>query len=558
MHAWFLRLAASNIDARVLGTGRLAGRLLGRTLIGRAASGSRAVAIGLNNAGRAALKPKRSLKLTLRISVTPPIGATTLLAGKVTLDCARKQPHDTRPDRKSGWQASLRSRRLTGTKGQAVGLTDGTTRTECRSRPPASELTAAFSPDVEPGAERGGDAPTVRNCPGWRCMFQRMWPGRPAWDADAGKVTREIRRDGCLTTTTIRQREQPLVSMTGSSSDDFASGAAQQMSVNGSEDGRSGLDAVPMLREDEKPPITRVLRVGAKGAERVAHATGVDRVVDQAVEEAIVRALRSPAVIRAIERDMTNDRNRDEIAQVVKHVLASDMADQAWNEVLESQQAQKLVERIAGAPEIRAAIASQGAGLMTDIGVRLTIITEEFDDALERIVRPRDPDSETDQAGLATRSVAAAIDLGLLFAGYALIASVVSSLFTAVVGTHPTLVWLIVGWTLLAILGGSIVAAFWTLAGQTPGMRFLSIRLIARGSHAITFGRALRRVFCALLSLLPLGLGYLAILRDPSRHAWHDRLTETEVVYDAVGRSAPHAGVNPTSAAGARHRHHPR
>jgi uncharacterized RDD family membrane protein YckC len=325
--------------------------------------------------------------------------------------------------------------------------------------------------------------------------------------------------------------------------------------VNGSEDSRTGLDAVPALPEDEKPPVARVLSAGAKGAERVAHAAGVDRIVDQAVEEAIVRALRSPTVIRAIERDVTNDQSRDEIAHVVKRILASDVADQAWDEVLESEQAQKLVERIAGAPEIRAAIASQGAGLMTDIGVRLTVITEELDDALERVVRPRDPDSETEQAGLATRSVAAVIDLGLLFAGYALIASVVSSLFTAVVGTHPSLVWLIVGWTLLVILGGAIFAGFWTLAGQTPGMRFLSIRVIARGSREITFGRALRRVLGALLSLLPLGLGYLAILRDPSRHAWHDRWTGTEVVYDVVGRTAPHAGVSVTSVASARHRH---
>jgi uncharacterized RDD family membrane protein YckC len=347
--------------------------------------------------------------------------------------------------------------------------------------------------------------------------------------------------------------------MAGTAGDHGARGGAEHVSVNGSEDSRTGLEAVPALPEGEKPPVARVLSAGAKGAERVAHATRVDRIVEQAVEEAIVRALRSPAVIRAIERaierDVTNDQNRDEIAHVVKRILASDVAGQAWDEVLESEQAQKLVERIAGAPEIRAAIASQGAGLMTDIGVRLTVITEELDDALERVVRPRDPDSETDQAGLATRSVAAVIDLGLLFAGYALIASVVSSLFTAVVGTHPSLVWLIVGWTLLVILGGAIFASFWTLAGQTPGMRFLSIRLIARGSHEITFGRALRRVLGALLSLLPLGLGYLAILRDPSRHAWHDRWTETEVVYDVVGRSAPHAGVSATSAASARHRH---
>jgi uncharacterized RDD family membrane protein YckC len=293
----------------------------------------------------------------------------------------------------------------------------------------------------------------------------------------------------------------------------------------------------------------------------VAHATGIDRVVNEAVEEAIVRALRSPAVIRAIERaievEVTTGRSREEIAQLVERILASDAADRAWEEVLASDQVQKLVERIAGAPEIRAAVAAQGAGLLTDIGVRLTVITEHFDDAFERIVRRRDADSETDQAGLATRSVAAAVDLGLLFAGYALIASVVSSLFTAVSGTRPSLAWLIVGWTLVVITGGAIFAAFWSLAGQTPGMRFLSIRLTSLDSRQITFGRALRRVFGAILSLLPLGLGYLAILRDPSRHAWHDRMTGTEVIYDVAARTAPHAGISGASAADARHRHLP-
>lgn len=210
-----------------------------------------------------------------------------------------------------------------------------------------------------------------------------------------------------------------------------------------------------------------------------------------------------------------------------------------------------LVERIAGAPEVRAAIAAQGAGLITDIGVRLTVITEHFDDALERVVRRRDADSETDQAGLATRSVAAAVDLGLMFAGFALIAGVVSSLFTAVSGKHPSLAWLIVGWSLVVITGGAIFAAFWSLAGQTPGMRFLSIRLISLDSRRITFGRALQRVFGAILSLLPLGLGYLASLRDPSRHAWHDRMTRTEVIYDVAARTAPHAGISSTSSADA-------
>jgi uncharacterized RDD family membrane protein YckC len=327
--------------------------------------------------------------------------------------------------------------------------------------------------------------------------------------------------------------------------------------VNRSQNTDSGPAASSRSPDTQQPPVTRMLTAGARGADRVAHATGIDRVVNQAVEEAIVRALRSPAVIRAVERaieaDVTSGRSSEEVAQLVKRILDSDVADDAWAEVLASDQVQKLVERIAGAPEIRAAIASQGAGLITDIGVRLTVITEHFDDAMERVVRPRDADSESDQAGLATRFVAAAVDLGLLFAGYALVASVVSSVFTAVSGKHPSLPWLIVGWTLLVVTGGAIFAAFWSLAGQTPGMRFLSIRLISRDSREITFGRGIRRVFAAILSLLPLGLGYLAILRDPSRHAWHDRMTGTEVIYDVVARTAPHAGAGGMSAAGARH-----
>jgi uncharacterized RDD family membrane protein YckC len=324
---------------------------------------------------------------------------------------------------------------------------------------------------------------------------------------------------------------------------------------DGSESGSDGTRQ-PAARQ---PPAARVLSVGAKGAERMARATGVDRAINDAVEEAIVRALRSPAVIRAIERALESQaespgRSSDELAQVVRQVLESDGAQGVWSEFLQSQQAQQLVERVASAPEIRAAIASQGAGLITDIGVRLTVISERFDDALERVIRPRDADSETDQAGLATRAIAASVDLGLLFAGYSLISGVLASVVSGLFGRSLPLAVVIVLGVLAVLTGGAIFAAFWSLAGQTPGMRFLAIRLIHDGAHHIRFGLAVRRVFAVILSLLPLGLGYFAILRDPKRRAWADRMTGTEVIYDAVARSAPHARASPSSPAAARHR----
>ena len=72
-------------------------------------------------------------------------------------------------------------------------------------------------------------------------------------------------------------------------------------------------------------------------------------------------------------------------------------------------------------------------------------------------------------------------------------------------------------------------------------MRFLSIRLDAGGSREIGLGRALRRLLANPLSLLPLGLGYLAIVLSPRRRGWHDRLAGTTVVYDESDMTAPWA-----------------
>jgi uncharacterized RDD family membrane protein YckC len=302
-----------------------------------------------------------------------------------------------------------------------------------------------------------------------------------------------------------------------------------------------------------------VLAAGAKGAERVARATGVDRLLNEAAEEAIVRALESPAVIRAIERVLESDAlaaemDSDEARQIVKRALESETADAVWSEVLESQQVQMLIERIARAPELRAAIAAQGAGLITDVGVRLTMRSERLDDAVERIVRPRDADSEFNQAGLATRAMAGLIDLALLFAAYSLLSGVFATLISDVFGKPLSLVSAIVLAAIGVIVAGAIFAAFWALAGQTPGMRFLAIRVSHHGSHDLTFGRAVWRVFAVILSLIPLGLGYLAILRDPHRRAWADRLSGTEVCYDSVARAAARARAGSAVSGAARDR----
>lgn len=302
-----------------------------------------------------------------------------------------------------------------------------------------------------------------------------------------------------------------------------------------------------MAEPPDRAPLARLLGAGARSAERMAHATGVDRALDEAVEEAIVRALRSPgverAIIRLIERDEVQDAvgrtlTSDEIAAAIIAAIDSETADKVWAELLAGPKVQMLVERIAGAPEVRAAIAQQGAGLISDIGVKLTKVTEALDDALERIVA-RHPEGETRQVGLVTRATAAAVDVGLLFVAYSLASSVVASVIPFASGDRLSLTTAIILTVLGGLGAGAILVAFWTLVGQTPGMRFLSIRLEPREPG---LRRAIRRLLALPVAILPFGLGFLAILRDPRRRGWHDRIAGTQVVYVAHRYAAPHAG----------------
>jgi uncharacterized RDD family membrane protein YckC len=317
------------------------------------------------------------------------------------------------------------------------------------------------------------------------------------------------------------------------------------------------VDESPFEREGPRSPASRLLGVGARGAERIAEATGINQAVEDAVEEAIVRALRSPAVERALVRLIEGNAvqgavqralRADEVADAIVDALDTEVADRVWAEILASDKAQMLVQRIAEAPEVRAAIAEQGVGLITDVGYRLTKITEAFDDAAERIahhvVHGSGEEKETNQVGLLTRALAGAVDVGL----FALALSLGHQLFAWLfLGGDPLPPALAVG--LGIFLGGALFVLFWALIGQTPGMRFLSIRLDVDGSREVGYWRALGRILALPLSLLPAGLGFLWILISPTRRAWHDHIAGTTVVYDTRTQVAPWSALDRTLSA---------
>ncbi len=138
----------------------------------------------------------------------------------------------------------------------------------------------------------------------------------------------------------------------------------------------------------------------------------------------------------------------------------------------------------------------------------------------------------TRYAGLVTRGVALlidalAIDVIALLAGGAvnLILSVFGvsgsiSLGVALAGGAAWLLW-----------SGTYFVAFWTLTGQTPGARLMSIRVLGPGGR-IGVRRAVRRFGGLVLCSIPLGAGFLPVLLDDRRRGLHDRLAGTVVCWD--------------------------
>ena len=71
---------------------------------------------------------------------------------------------------------------------------------------------------------------------------------------------------------------------------------------------------------------------------------------------------------------------------------------------------------------------------------------------------------------------------------------------------------------------------FWVRGGQTLGMRTWRIKLVRQDGGPITWTIALKRFVSALFSLLCLGLGFLWVLYDRDKLAWHDRLSGTRLI----------------------------
>jgi uncharacterized RDD family membrane protein YckC len=130
-----------------------------------------------------------------------------------------------------------------------------------------------------------------------------------------------------------------------------------------------------------------------------------------------------------------------------------------------------------------------------------------------------------------SRALAGGVDLLLLMVAYTAVVGMGALVGSLVGGFRPA--WLVtavlaVAWTLAT---GAYFVACWSLAGQTLGMRLISIRVTGPGGARPSVGRSIGRYLATLVAIVPMLAGYLPALVDGRRRALPDLLSGTTVVY---------------------------
>jgi uncharacterized RDD family membrane protein YckC len=137
------------------------------------------------------------------------------------------------------------------------------------------------------------------------------------------------------------------------------------------------------------------------------------------------------------------------------------------------------------------------------------------------------------EAGIVSRFAALSIDVAILTvigAAGTLVISHGSELLLVRTGLGQR--WLPVVWPFVSLLiVGVYHVGFVALVGQTPGKWLLGLRVISARGGSLRPWQAVVRWMGYAVSAAPLCLGFLWVLFDRRRQAWHDKLARTLVVY---------------------------
>jgi uncharacterized RDD family membrane protein YckC len=225
---------------------------------------------------------------------------------------------------------------------------------------------------------------------------------------------------------------------------------------------------------------------------------------------------RTPGLASYFERAAA--RGREQVGTTAEQlvVVFEPEAEKMLQQFLESPQFDQALERVLTSPKVREALTQQTTSYASELLERMRVRLQ----ALDRRC-----------AGLASRTLAFAVDLTLAQVVFLVVSALAALVAGLVGGLRPA--WLFgalaaFGWVLLV---GAYFTFFWSLAGQTPGMRLVRLRVVDKsGSTHLHPVRAAVRFVALLVAIAPMFLGLVPILFDKRRRGLQDFVAGTFVV----------------------------
>ena len=213
---------------------------------------------------------------------------------------------------------------------------------------------------------------------------------------------------------------------------------------------------------------------------------------------------------------------------------ATRLAEAATQRLVHTPAFQRAVADMLSSPEVRRALTEVAGGYGEEAADAARGKARAADDRIEASVhrplrRPRP--AEPGFAGVATRGVALVVDAALAQAAYLVVAASVGLVLGLVGQLHG-------GWLTGSLAGGGwllVVAlyfvGFWSMTGQTPGMRLMRLRVQTRSGEPPSAPRSLLRLAGLIVAIIPFLAGFLPALFDRRRRALPDYVAATTVVY---------------------------
>jgi uncharacterized RDD family membrane protein YckC len=285
--------------------------------------------------------------------------------------------------------------------------------------------------------------------------------------------------------------------------------------------------ATTVLGADGKAASARGRELVETAVDRTLAGPLPDQVAQKIVEHHVVERIVAD-VMKQIDLDalvtqvLADERTREQF----ERALANPALERLATSAVESKLTGEVVERLLASPQVHAALARQTTSMAGELLGKIRSRLGELDD---RLFRRASPDPDVRYGGIATRTVALTTD-ALLAQLAVLVLGAVIALVASLVGgfSSNSLVD-----TLVAVGWFIVVAAyfvfFWAVAGETPGMSLMRLRVIDAGGEPPSFVRSAVRFVGLVLSIIPLFAGFLPILFDARRRGLADFLAGTTV-----------------------------